>query len=164
LLQYIKTDKLAKDVVYREANKDKIRERKRIYRSKNQEKISKRTRIYRDAHKEEMRAYASAYRKDNKDAINALHATWWILKLGTMIGITIAQKAEIAAIYKRALEAPKIRCYLCGEIIPLGKRHVDHIYPLSKGGKHIPSNLAIACQTCNISKSAKLPREIGLLC
>jgi len=164
LLQYIKTDKLAKDVVYREANKDKIRERKRIYRSKNQEKISKRTRIYRDAHKEEMRAYASAYRKDNKDAINALHAKHRALKLGTMIGITIAQKAEIAAIYKRALEAPKIRCYLCGEIIPLGKRHVDHIYPLSKGGKHIPSNLAIACQTCNISKSAKLPREIGLLC
>ena len=46
-----------------------------------------------------------------------------------------------------------IRCYLCGELIPLGDRHVDHKHPLSKGGKHCVSNLGITHSFCNLSKN-----------
>lgn len=57
--------------------------------------------------------------------------------------------------------------YCCGYC---GKRpdvlHIDHIYPLSKGGKHIKSNLMPACPNCNLRKSSKLPekwfKEIGM--
>jgi len=34
--------------------------------------------------------------------------------------------------------------------------HVDHIYPISKGGKHHPNNLQILTATENIQKSNKL--------
>jgi len=35
--------------------------------------------------------------------------------------------------------------------------HVDHFMPLARGGRHEISNLRIACPTCNMRKSAKLP-------
>lgn len=40
--------------------------------------------------------------------------------------------------------------------------HVDHVVPLSKGGEHELTNLAIACPTCNLRKSAKMPLEWAL--
>jgi 5-methylcytosine-specific restriction endonuclease McrA len=38
---------------------------------------------------------------------------------------------------------------------------VDHIVPLSRGGRHEPSNLAPACLSCNSSKCALLLEEWG---
>jgi 5-methylcytosine-specific restriction endonuclease McrA len=32
---------------------------------------------------------------------------------------------------------------------------IDHIVPLSRGGRHEPENLAAACRSCNCSKGAK---------
>lgn len=37
--------------------------------------------------------------------------------------------------------------------------HVDHFYPLSRGGGHCLENLVIACATCNLKKSNKCPHE-----
>ena len=48
------------------------------------------------------------------------------------------------------------RCVICGRGAEDGvKLHVDHIKPVSKGGKTTPSNLRTLCQDCNIGKSAK---------
>lgn len=52
---------------------------------------------------------------------------------------------------------PKV-CKYCGEDCS-SNYHVDHVIPLSKGGKHDLSNLTIACQTCNISKGNKSLEE-----
>lgn len=57
-------------------------------------------------------------------------------------------------------------CYWCG-CKCARKFHVDHYYPLSKGGAHEVCNLVIACPSCNLRKSAKSPidfaREVGRL-
>ena len=37
--------------------------------------------------------------------------------------------------------------------------HVDHFYPISKGGSNYPDNLVIACPACNYSKNDKMPEE-----
>ena len=34
--------------------------------------------------------------------------------------------------------------------------HIDHIVPVSKGGKTVPSNLQVLCSKCNGNKSNKL--------
>jgi 5-methylcytosine-specific restriction endonuclease McrA len=52
-------------------------------------------------------------------------------------------------------EQPKVCFYCRGE--PLAKFHVDHFYPLSKGGAHVLTNLRIACPDCNLRKSASDP-------
>lgn len=45
-------------------------------------------------------------------------------------------------------------CQICGKYMPdkVGL-HIDHIVPISKGGKTIPSNLQVLCSKCNGSKS-----------
>lgn len=40
------------------------------------------------------------------------------------------------------------------------EHHVDHIIPLSRGGKHHPDNLQVISAVSNMKKGAKLPDEI----
>ena len=48
------------------------------------------------------------------------------------------------------------RCQLCGMTAKDGvKLHVDHVIPVSKGGKTEPSNLRTLCERCNLGKSNK---------
>lgn len=54
-------------------------------------------------------------------------------------------------------KAQKGKCYWCGK--KLEKYHIDHIVPVSRGGSNEPSNVVLACPTCNHRKSSKLPHE-----
>lgn len=47
-------------------------------------------------------------------------------------------------------------CRRCGKFMPdyVGLQ-IDHIIPISKGGKTVPSNLQVLCSKCNLSKSNK---------
>ncbi|MFD1277447.1 HNH endonuclease [Streptomyces kaempferi] len=46
------------------------------------------------------------------------------------------------------------RCAYCGG--NSGGIHMDHVVPLSRGGRHAIGNVLPACQACNLSKGAKL--------
>ena len=49
------------------------------------------------------------------------------------------------------------RCVICGASANEGARlHVDHIIPISKGGKSDISNLRTLCERCNLGKSNKI--------
>lgn len=47
-------------------------------------------------------------------------------------------------------------CQCCGKYMPdrIGM-HIDHIIPIARGGKTVPSNLQVLCDKCNLKKSAK---------
>ena len=46
-------------------------------------------------------------------------------------------------------------CQICGKYMPDGVGlHIDHIIPVSKGGKSVPSNLQVLCSKCNGKKSS----------
>jgi 5-methylcytosine-specific restriction endonuclease McrA len=45
-------------------------------------------------------------------------------------------------------------CPYCGEDLGLGP-HLDHIYPVSKGGLSIVENLVWCCSACNVAKTDK---------
>ena len=58
------------------------------------------------------------------------------------------------------LKRDKGRCVLCGASAEDGvKLHVDHILPVSKGGKTTPSNLRTLCDRCNLGKKDKYDSE-----
>lgn len=55
------------------------------------------------------------------------------------------------------LKRDGFRCVLCGMSSKDGAvLHVDHIIPVSKGGKSVMSNLRTLCEKCNIGKSNKI--------
>lgn len=54
------------------------------------------------------------------------------------------------------LKRDGFKCALCGRSADDGvKLHVDHIIPVSKGGKTVPENLRTLCDSCNLGKSDK---------
>ncbi len=55
------------------------------------------------------------------------------------------------------LKRDGFKCRICGATSDDGiKLHVDHIIPVSKGGRTIISNLQTLCERCNIGKSNKM--------
>lgn len=56
-----------------------------------------------------------------------------------------------AAVRKAVYERDAYRCQSCGGWIDLS---VDHIEPLSRGGKNCIDNLQTLCMPCNIKKAA----------
>lgn len=78
--------------------------------------------------------------------------------------VTNLEKKKKTAQYQRSLMTPKLRfdvmrrdgfrCKYCGRTEADGvKLHVDHIKPVSKGGKTEMSNLQTLCDECNLGKS-----------
>ena len=51
------------------------------------------------------------------------------------------------------------RCYYCGKRTGPAKLTMDHLVPLSRGGKSSRGNLVPACKECNNSKKNLLPME-----
>lgn len=51
-------------------------------------------------------------------------------------------------------------CQICGKYMPdeIGLQ-IDHIVPIIKGGKTVPSNLQVLCSKCNRDKFTKLVDE-----
>jgi 5-methylcytosine-specific restriction protein A len=51
------------------------------------------------------------------------------------------------------------RCYYCGKSFPSRSLTMDHIVPLSRGGKSKKGNVVPACKDCNNKKKYLLPME-----
>ena len=160
---------------YYKNNREARREFGRKYHIKNKEAINKRHRdrykynqehgiFRRCANPEERIAYMREWRKNNREKTLASNAAYRALKAEATVG----DLSEIQAIYDCAANNPDVMCYLhldgCpyadGEKISVGDRHVDHVIPLSRGGMHTASNLAISCSRCNLSKGTKLLEEL----
>ena len=55
------------------------------------------------------------------------------------------------------LEKYNFKCRACGYGASDGKKlHVDHVIPISKGGKTVMKNLQALCNDCNIGKGTKI--------
>ena len=60
------------------------------------------------------------------------------------------------ALRKEIMKRDHYTCQMCGKFMPdeVGL-HIDHIVPIAKGGKTVPSNLQVLCSKCNGAKGAK---------
>lgn len=57
------------------------------------------------------------------------------------------------------LNRDQFRCTYCGATGTSGTLRVDHIVPVSKGGKSTMANLTTACEPCNAGKADKALHE-----
>jgi 5-methylcytosine-specific restriction endonuclease McrA len=71
-------------------------------------------------------------------------------------------RKDNAAVYKWIRSWKKRRsvlCYWCMNLFLPSQCHVDHIVPISSGGKNTIDNVCISCAPCNIKKRAKSLKE-----
>lgn len=76
----------------------------------------------------------------------------WFIRRGRDIRqerITRAQRAEV-------IERDGLVCGLCGGVVERSDVHIDHRYPLSRGGLTTVDNLHVAHSRCNLSKGARV--------
>ena len=50
-------------------------------------------------------------------------------------------------------------CYYCGRSTPSNELTMDHIVPISRGGRSTKGNVVAACKECNTAKKQLLPME-----
>lgn len=79
----------------------------------------------------------------------AARRTWETLNPGS-VGIASREWRKLVRRYRH-------RCAYCGG--NQGGIHMDHVIPLSRGGRHAIGNVLPACQSCNLTKGAKLVAE-----
>lgn len=83
----------------------------------------------------------------------------WRLREDDVIRISrpLAREAISVAVKSIVLARDGHRCAYCGTVE--GPFHYDHLFPVSRGGTDHPTNLVLACMSCNMAKGSKTLRE-----
>lgn len=150
---------------YREANKDKFAERFKAYYEANKERLAEHKKAYKEANKERLAELNKAYKKANKERIAEYRKAHYEANKDKNVEYSNRRRAiQRKAIpkflrnceveRKRLQDTYKLR-QLISEATGI-EHHVDHMWPLSKGGPHWSGNLQIITATENLSKKDKL--------
>lgn len=149
-----------------DANADYYREKSRVAYSSNKSRASELNKEWMRRNKEVRAAYEAKYRAENKELKRELYKKWEKANLPARLRINANRRARIAGnggvlprgIREKLFAQQKGLCACCG--LPLGEKyHLDHIYPISKGGKNTDDNVQLLRRVCNLQKKDKDPVE-----
>lgn len=180
--------------LWREANPEKSRACSKSHYDRNAVRLRAKSLEYWRTHREERLTYQRSWRRKRNPEIRAklwraeyskhraayiIRARLWALKNPERVRennranwhkrrAKIIQGDSItAADIQKQLMSQNGKCYWCKQALEVAgknKFHLDHIFPLMKGGEHTRGNVCCACPSCNLSKNARLPHEfIGRL-
>lgn len=119
--------------------------------------------------KEKKRKYDQEYRIRNRERLRHYERHRRVRNAEAVRAIKKSYKARRRQIERGGMSGPEMTawqesqakiCHWCGSSCE-SDFHADHYVPLSKGGKHQPGNLVIACSACNLKKNAKHPAEFA---
>lgn len=83
----------------------------------------------------------------------------WLRRRARLAAASIGNEQTILGFVNSVRTKKYVRCYYC-QTKTAGKTcHIDHIVPLSKGGRHSIDNLCVSCPGCNLSKHNRLLRD-----
>lgn len=132
-------------------NTDKVREvsrrKQRDYVPKNPILFKENQKKWRENNKEARSEYWKKWRAENPDKAWLKNQNRRIRKKSGKI-----TKEEIS----NFLNNSEYICFYCSRDCR-ESYHLDHFYPLSKGGEHKISNIVMSCPPCNLRKSDKDP-------
>lgn len=63
---------------------------------------------------------------------------------------------------KNIIRRDEYECQYCSRSLNMDTQTIDHIVPVSRGGKHEWKNVVACCKPCNTKKSNKLLTECGM--
>lgn len=147
--------------------KDAYKSRARKHYQENKESILEKTKQYYQDNKEQKKKYAREYKKNNYDRIKAWNDIWRKNNKDKIMSYSENRRAKIKSpdadkITDKDIanlrEKQKGLCSLCS--LPMGKDcTIEHLLPLSRGGRHILGNIALAHKRCNSRKQDKTVEE-----
>ena len=132
------------------ANPERAAAKKKAWYHANRELAVGRSRAWYNANRERAAATHKAWAQDNPDRINEFSRRRRARKRCVVTEVDMPTDIDLIA-------ATGGICAVCGEAPD--KWHIDHIWPLSKGGPHIRENLQAICESCNHIKNASLPDQ-----
>jgi len=130
----------------------KIKEYKKQYLIQNHERLRPKKRQNYVARRSELLEKAREWVRNNPEKRRAIALAYKAKRKTQLVD------GDSPSVVSRWIKTAAKVCYWCGKHCR-DQYHVDHYVPLAKGGKHIVSNLVIACPTCNMSKNASDPYE-----
>jgi 5-methylcytosine-specific restriction endonuclease McrA len=145
-------------------HQDRIRENSKKYRAANAEKIKAALVKWRSENTERSRELVSRWYKENTDRFKETNAKWHAThpESNRISGHKRrARKLENGGSFsaeqiKNILKQQKNKCVVCRANISK-TFHIDHIFPLSRGGSNSATNIQLLCPTCNRCKGARHP-------
>lgn len=160
--------------VWRRLNRDYLRRKQKLYAIKNK----KRLRIYRRAYNQrrykllriQIIAQTKAYAKSHPEIRRKCYRNWVkrnpkkykahlkacrVLRKARMRGAWTGDPGINSLIRSWRLRKTFV-CTYCRKRFDTENMHVDHIYPICRGGKHTVSNICRSCPNCNIQKRDKV--------
>lgn len=172
---------------WREANRDRQREYQRAWREANRDRHREANRAWYAANRERRLEYVRAWREANRDRVRERRRAWYEAnreRWREYVREHYAANRDRYYEYEHRRRARKraatleeftpadvyawweslgiYGCFWCGLPFAEGDRiHVDHVWPLSRGGHHAVRNLVPACERCNLAKHASLPHEFA---
>lgn len=127
-------------------NPDKAYEIKKRWQINNPEKVKASTRRWQQDNAAHVKEVAQKWAEANKD------------KRANTAQRRRAKKVANGVFYISPKELKKLRlspCFYCGD----KSAEMDHVIPISRGGRHSIGNLVASCLKCNRSKSKKVIME-----
>ena len=145
---------------WQKENPEKVKALKRKWKKENPGKVKASRKKYYLKHGEEERARQKIYRKTHREKVKAIQS------LSDSKRRAQKRNTQVEKITPSLLKEYWIkkgidpqRCYHCDKTFEGLYEHLDHYYPLSKGGTHTKENLVPSCEHCNLSKGDKTPEE-----
>lgn len=130
---------------------DRFREASnKCHASHREERLAKQ-RNWRRSNLDRERARVQQWMKDNPELYRAYQHAYRARRYAAIDGSVTTE--FIQALYRQE------QCCYCNKEIPREDRTIDHIVPISRGGKHSTNNLAMCCGSCNSSKRNRLLSE-----
>lgn len=133
---------------YRKNNSEKERQRFKDYRLSNIEKLRLKFKEWYQNNREHSLEKSSLWFKSNRDKANVHHNNYLTRKKSNGGLVTIQEWRELKGKYNYT-------CLACGKKEPEIKLTIDHVLPLSMGGKNLIENIQPLCGSCNSSKRDK---------
>lgn len=147
------------------------------YNTKNSERILANKRRYYLENAEEIIIKRREYRKKNSDVLSQRQRKYYLKNREYIIErqskITKIRRARLFSAFVEPVCEKKLfirdegLCYVCSKKIDLDlswphpmSKSLEHIIPLSKGGKHSYENTALSHLVCNIRKGSSLPDSL----
>lgn len=153
-------------------NREKLRQYKKRHYRENRKRILARVKQYREDNPEKRKQY----HKDNRDHLSASRKRYYRENRERELtsskqwkennpeknreynhrrrSLRMNNGGTLTAQDIRMIKTKNTECAICHSA---GNLELDHIIPLSLGGRNEPQNIQVLCKHCNSSKQAKLP-------